>query len=235
MNQRAGQTVMITGAAGNLGRAVATAFRAQGAALALIDIDGDGLERAYPGDQPQHLKLTVDLGDDEALAGAVARIGDEMTGPHVLCAIAGGFHMGDSVHETGDATWRSMLALNAGTLLAAARAVVPGMIERDGGKIVAVGAAAARAGGAQMGAYVASKAAVIRLTETMALELRDHGINVNCVLPSIIDTPQNRADMPEADPARWVSPEALARVIVFLASAEADAVHGAALPVVGLS
>jgi NAD(P)-dependent dehydrogenase (short-subunit alcohol dehydrogenase family) len=109
------------------------------------------------------------------------------------------------------------------------------MISASGGKIVNVGAYAAQKGAAQMGAYIASKSAVIRLTETMAAELREKNINVNCVLPTIIDTPQNRAAMPDADPARWVAPADLARVIVFLSSDAARAIHGAALPVTGLS
>jgi NAD(P)-dependent dehydrogenase (short-subunit alcohol dehydrogenase family) len=109
------------------------------------------------------------------------------------------------------------------------------MLEAGGGRIVNVGAASALKGAALMGAYVASKSAVIRLTETMALELREKNINVNCVLPSIIDTPENRAAMPDADPKRWVAPQALADVIVFLASDAARAVHGAAVPVTGLS
>ena len=109
------------------------------------------------------------------------------------------------------------------------------MLAAGGGKIVTVGAAAARQGMANMGAYCAAKSAVIRLTESMAAELRSRSINVNCVLPSIIDTPQNRAAMPDADPADWVAPAKLAAVIAFLASEDASAIHGAALPVVGLS
>jgi NAD(P)-dependent dehydrogenase (short-subunit alcohol dehydrogenase family) len=139
------------------------------------------------------------------------------------------------VHETSDKDWNFLLDLNARTVLHTARAVVPHMIAAGGGKIVNVGAYAAQKGAAQMGAYIASKSAVIRLTETMAAELRDKNINVNCVLPTIIDTPENRAAMPKADPRRWVAPEDLASVIVFLASDAARAIHGAALPVTGLS
>jgi len=112
---------------------------------------------------------------------------------------------------------------------------VPPMLAAASGKIVNVAAMAALAGKAGMGAYAASKSATIRLTETMAAELRDKGINVNCVMPSIIDTPQNRAAMPDADPGRWVTPAAVAEVILFLASDAARAIHGAAVPVVGLS
>jgi NAD(P)-dependent dehydrogenase (short-subunit alcohol dehydrogenase family) len=109
------------------------------------------------------------------------------------------------------------------------------MIRDGGGKIVNVGAYAAQKGVAQMAAYIASKSAVIRLTEAMSAELREKNINVNCVLPTIIDTPENRAAMPKADPRRWVAPADLANVIAFLASDAARAIHGAALPVTALS
>src|SRR5207244_11148933 len=109
------------------------------------------------------------------------------------------------------------------------------MLKAGGGKIDNVGAFAAQKGAARMGAYVASKSAVIRLTETMAAELREKNINVNCVLPTILDTPENRAEMPDADPRRWVAPQDLAAAIVFLASGAARAIHAVALPVTGLS
>jgi NAD(P)-dependent dehydrogenase (short-subunit alcohol dehydrogenase family) len=109
------------------------------------------------------------------------------------------------------------------------------MIAAGRGKIINVGAIAALSGKANMAAYIASKSAVIRITESMAAELREKGINVNCVLPSTIDTPQNRKDMPKADPKRWVAPEALADVVLFLASDAARAIHGASIPVAGLS
>ena len=123
--------------------------------------------------------------------------------------------------------------LNARTLVHVAHAVVPGMCERGSGKIVTVGAAAAARGAAHMGAYCAAKSALIRLTEAMSAELKDQGINVNCVLPSIIDTPDNRSAMPDADASRWVAPQALAEVIAFLGSDGARAIHGAAIPVTG--
>jgi NAD(P)-dependent dehydrogenase (short-subunit alcohol dehydrogenase family) len=109
------------------------------------------------------------------------------------------------------------------------------MIAAGGGKIINIGAYAAQKGAADMAAYIASKSAVIRLTESMALELREKNINVNCVLPTVIDTPQNRAAMPQADPRKWIAPKDLASVIVFLASEGARAIHGAALPITGLS
>jgi len=147
----------------------------------------------------------------------------------------GGFRMGPAVHETTRTDWDFLLGLNAGSVLHMAQAVVPHMLAAGSGKVVNVGAFAAQQGAAHMGAYVASKSVVIRLTETMALELRDRGINVNCVLPTIIDTPDNRLAMPDADPSRWVTPLDLAKVIAFLASDQANAIHGASLPVSGLS
>jgi NAD(P)-dependent dehydrogenase (short-subunit alcohol dehydrogenase family) len=229
-----GKTVLITGAAGNLGRAVADAFGTRGANLVLLVRDAERASTVFGAENNRRGYLAADLLDadqvDSAVAKAVARCGSI----DVLCNLAGGFRMGRPVHETSDRDWEFLLDINARTLLHTARAVVPHMLGR-GGKIVNVGAAAAQKGAAQMGAYIASKSAVIRLTESMAAELRTHNINVNCVLPTIIDTPENRKAMPDADPAKWVAPADLANVIVFLASSESRAIHGAAIPVSGLS
>lgn len=153
----------------------------------------------------------------------------------MLCNIVGGYEMGPLVHETDDALWMRMMDINARSVLCTARVVVPLMLANGGGSIVNVGASAALRGGAAMGAYAAAKSAVLRLTESMSAELKDRGVNVNCVLPSIVDTPRNRQDMPGADPARWVAPDALAEVIAFLASTAARAIHGACIPVTNLS
>jgi NAD(P)-dependent dehydrogenase (short-subunit alcohol dehydrogenase family) len=228
-------TVMVTGAAGNLGRAVAAAFAAAGAKLVLVDLQRELLEQRYGPEDGQRLFAPANLMEQDqvqaAVQAAIARFGRI----DVLCNLAGGFRMGDAVHATPDSTWDFLLDINARTLLNMARAVVPHMLACGGGKIVNVGAHAAQRGAAQMGAYCAAKSSVIRLTEAMAAELREQRINVNCVLPTIIDTPENRAAMPGADPSRWVAPKDLAHVIVFLASDAARAVHGAALPVTGLS
>lgn len=229
------KTVMITGAAGNLGRAVAEVFGSHGANLVLLDLNGEALESAYPGDDAHSLKCSADLMKADDIAEAVKAAKAKFGGLDVLVAIAGGFHMGEAVHELPKDKWDLMMDLNARTLLNTAEAVVPSMIEVGAGKIVTIGANAARQGMAAMSAYIVAKSAVIRLTESMSAELRGQGINVNCVMPSIIDTPENRAAMPDADPGDWVSPEKLANVILFLCSEEASAVHGAAVPVVGLS
>jgi NAD(P)-dependent dehydrogenase (short-subunit alcohol dehydrogenase family) len=227
-----GKTCLITGAAGNLGRAVAGAFASAGASLILIDLDDKVLRSAYGRDDERKALVRADLLDAASVAQAVAAARFDRI--DVLCNIAGGFRMGHPVHETPEDVWELMLDLNAKSLINTARSVVPKMLAAGHGKIVNVGAVAGLRGGAKMGAYSASKSAVIRLTEAMSAELRDKGINVNCVLPSVIDTPQNRADMPGADPRRWVAPEALAEVVLFLASDAARAIHGAAIPVTGL-
>lgn len=231
------RTVLITGAAGNLGRAVADSFARAGDSLVLFDRSDDVLQRAFAGPDAaaDRMLVAVDLLQADDVGHAVGRAAAQFGHIDVLCNLAGGFTMGTPVHATGDADWQRMQDLNVRTVLNMTRAVVPLMVQRGRGKIINVGANAARRGAAQMGAYIASKAEVLRLTETMAAELRELGINVNCVMPSIIDTPQNRADMPDADPKRWVAPEALAAVIAFLASDAADAVHGACIPVTGLS
>ena len=226
-----GKNCLITGAAGNLGRAVASAFAAEGASLILMDHAREHLHSAYGAEGSGRRFALADLRDAQSVARAIPagiRI-------DILCNIAGGFRMGQPVHETSDETWDLMLGLNARSVLNCARAVVPGMLAAGGGKIINVGAIAALSGKANMAAYIASKSVVIRLTESMAAELREKGINVNCILPSTIDTPQNRNDMPKADSKRWVAPEALADVVLFLASDAARAIHGASIPVAGLA
>jgi NAD(P)-dependent dehydrogenase (short-subunit alcohol dehydrogenase family) len=231
----AGQVVMITGAAGTLGRAVAAAFGEAGARLVLIDIAAKALEAAYGAESDSKLPLVVDLGDRKAIDTALAAAKTKFGTVQIVCNIAGGFDMGPAVHETTDEFWNGMMSLNVGSVFNVVRAVVPEMLTAGAGKIVNVGAMGGVTGKGNMAAYSASKSVVIKLTESLSAELRAKGINVNCVLPSIIDSPANRADMPDADPSLWVAPAALADVILFLASDKARAIHGASVPVVGLS
>jgi len=229
------RTFLITGAAGHLGRAVAQRLAEAGAQLLLIDRDETALSKAFAATTPSLLPFAADLMDpaqaQAAVQAGVARFG-RLAG---LCHIAGGFRMGEAVHETSDATWDFLFDLNVRTFVNMSRALVPHLISQGSGKIVSIGATAAQRGMAQMGAYCASKSSLIRLTEAMSAELKRQHINVNCVLPSIIDTADNRAAMPDADPTHWVSPPALADVIAFLVSDAARAIHGAAVPVAGLS
>jgi NAD(P)-dependent dehydrogenase (short-subunit alcohol dehydrogenase family) len=235
MTNSSSRTVLITGAAGNLGRAVARAFADAGDKLLLLDRHQDRLDAAFGPHTEQLLPVAVNLLDRDATRVVVDHAKSTLGPVDVLCHLAGGFDMGKSVHETPDADWEAMFDLNVRTLLHIVSAVVPHMLAHGGGRIVTVGANSALKGVAHMGPYVAAKSSVIRLTETLSAELRERHINVNCVLPCIIDTPENRAAMPGADPEKWVKPLDLASVIAFLASDAARAIHGVALPVIGLS
>ena len=217
-----GQRVVVTGAAGVVGRAVADAFHKADA-----DVTGIDIVEA----NPPYPCILADLMDpDDA-----RRAADEVGHIDVLANIAGGFTMGETVAETSDETWDFMFNLNARTVLNMARAVVPGMRDRGAGRIVNIGARAGLRGAGAMGAYCASKSVVLRLTESLADELKASGINVNCILPSIVVTPRNRDDMPKADFSKWVRPDQIASVVRFLASDAASAIHGASIPVEGLS
>lgn len=216
--------VIVTGANGALGRAVVAAAAAAGATVTGIDLGFDA--------EPAGVRcLTADLTDGDAARRAVSEVGTV----DALFNIAGGFSMGPAVHETPQGDWDRMFAMNVETLRNMVAAAVPGMVSRGRGSIVNVGALSAREGQGAMGAYCAAKSVVMRLTESLSSELRDQGVNVNAVLPSIIDTPANRADMPDADFSKWVAPDDLARVICFLGSDLSRAVHGALVPVRGLS
>lgn len=228
---------IVTGASGNLGRAVTRVFAAAGARLALVDRSvkgsvGENFPELADG-AVRHLTVVADLTDAQSVADMVGQVRAHFGRIDGLVNIAGGFRAGSPVHELDLDTWDFMLNLNARSVLLTSRAVIPHLIAAGGGRIVNVGAKAALSGGANMAAYSASKAAVLRLTESMAAELKGQGINVNAVLPGTIDTPQNRAEMPKADTSKWVTPEALAEVILFLCSDAARAVTGALIPVYG--
>ena len=222
MSEFEGQTVVVTGVAGALGEVVANTFHQ--AKARVIGIDILATAAAFQ-------TLIADLTDLNGAKLAVAEIGEI----HVLANIAGGFAMGESVAETLDDTWDFMFNLNARTVLNMARAVVPNMQKQGHGRIINIGARAGLQGAGNMSAYCASKSVVMRLTESLADELKASGINVNCILPSIINTERNRLDMPEADFSTWVKPDEIANVAMFLASDAASAIHGALLPVEGLA
>ena len=217
------KVVVVTGANGALGRVVAALAASHGAEVVALDLRFDGT--------PGARHHTLDLTDAVATQACVATLGRV----DVVLNIAGGFAMGPNVHETTAEQWDHMARLNVTTTLNMINAVVPGMLALGRGSIVNVGALSAREGQAQMGAYCVAKSTVMRLTESLSKELRSKGINVNAVLPSIIDTPTNRADMPDADFSRWVAPRDLAAVMCFLGSDAARAIHGALLPVTGLA
>jgi NAD(P)-dependent dehydrogenase (short-subunit alcohol dehydrogenase family) len=227
-----GRAIVISGAFGALGRVVAEAAAQRGARVAALDIGApsEGLAERLGSDAL--LLGGVDLTSAEGAQQAIAAVKAKFGRIDALVNIAGGFKW--ETVESGDAaTWDRMYSLNLKTALNASRAALPHLLESGAGRIVNVGALGALKAGAGMGAYGASKSAVHRLTESMAEELKNRGVTVNAVLPSIIDTPANRADMPNAAFDHWVAPIDLAAVILFLASLEARTVTGALLPVVG--
>lgn len=237
MYSLSGKVAVVTGAAGNLGRVVAQTFAAAGARVALVDRGVEALNKAQA-DLPagaESAVFAVDLLQAEAVTALAGQVVGHFGGVDILANIAGGFTMGPPLHETSDQDWDFMLDLNARSVFHTCRALVPAMLARGGGRIVNVSARAATEGKAHMIPYCASKAAVITLTEGLSAELKGAGINVNCVLPGTLDTPQNRAAMPDQDFSLWVPPEALADVIAFLASDAARCVTGAAIPVYGRS
>jgi NAD(P)-dependent dehydrogenase (short-subunit alcohol dehydrogenase family) len=225
-----GRVLAITGAFGTLGAAVARAA-APTSRLALID-----LAHVAPAGLPANIETLVlggvDLTDPAQAKDAIAAILDRFGQLDALINVAGGFRW--EMHEGGDPqTWRTMFRINVETAANATRAAIPALRASAAGRIVNVGANGAVKAAAGMGPYAASKAGVHKLTEALAEELKPDGVCVNAVLPSIIDTPVNRADMPDADFSTWVKAEDLAVVILFLASEEARAVTGALVPVTG--
>jgi len=221
----------ITGAFGALGAAVAKAAAAQGARLALIDFARQTPAGLPSGDDVLALG-GVDLTDPAAAKAAVEAVVARFGGLDVLINVAGGFVW--QTHEGGDPeTWSKLFLMNVQTASNISRAALSALKASKSGAIVNVGANAAVKAAGGMGPYAASKAGVHKLTEALAEELKADDVTVNAVLPSILDTAVNRADMPGADFATWVKPEDLASVILFLASEQARAVTGALVPVTG--
>jgi NAD(P)-dependent dehydrogenase (short-subunit alcohol dehydrogenase family) len=227
------KAMVITGAFGALGAVTARAAASSGAQVFLIDqapAPSAGLmeecgpnARAIGG---------VNLTSASEAAAALDSAFTHMGRVDVLINIAGAFRW-QTVAEGDPETWDFLFRINVKTALNCIRAALPHLKRSGAGRVINIGAHAARRAQQGMGAYAASKSAVHRLTESLAEELKNDRITVNAVLPSIIDTPSNRAQMPEADHSRWVAPEALAAVILFLASDQADAITGALLPVTG--
>jgi 3-oxoacyl-[acyl-carrier protein] reductase len=222
-----GKVVVVTGALGALGKVVADTALARGARVA-------GLDHAASQLKPNASRIElggVDLSDPALAKAAIDAVVAHFGKVDALINIAGGFAF-ETVAEGDPKTWQRMYALNVLTALNTSRSAIPHLAASPAGRIVNVGAMGALQAGAGMGAYAASKAGVHRLTEALAAECKGK-ITVNAVLPSTIDTPANRASMPKADFAKWVTPQELANVILFLASDAASAVTGALLPVSG--
>jgi NAD(P)-dependent dehydrogenase (short-subunit alcohol dehydrogenase family) len=220
--------ILVTGAAGVLGQAVIATLVARGEMVAAVDL--------APAVPPAGQRLSVggtDLADATAGAALIAQLtgtsgAGSLTG---LVNVAGGF-LWETVAEGGWASWERMYRINVQTAFEATRLALPAL-RASRGAIVNVSAAATARAGAGMGAYTAAKSAVSRLTEALAAEELTNGVRVNAVMPSVIDTPANRRDMPDADPGRWVTPTEIAEVVAFLLSPAASGVTGALVPVVG--
>lgn len=220
------RSIIVTGGFGILGRCVAAAFAAQGDRVARVD---------FAATAPEPLEGGIDMGridltDHAAARNVVDHVSATFGALDVLVNIAGGFNW-QTLADGGTDHWTRMFAMNAMTCATMTKAALPLLQKAKSARIVNIGAASAIAAAAGMGGYAASKAAVHKLTESLADELRGSDITVNAILPSIIDTPTNRADMPDADFNAWVQPAAIADVILFLASPEACGISGALIPV----
>ena len=231
-----GSVVVIPGGTGGLGRAVTLSFLRAGATVVttcVVPPEQDRLAKEAGTLSARLSGLRVDVTDE----GAVKRFAEEIVARHgrvdVLVNIVGGFAGGKPVWETDQATWDRMLNLNLKSAYLCSKAIVPQMIKQNRGWIVNVASRSSLKGDAGLSAYAASKAAELVLTQSLAEELKPYRINVNAVLPSIIDTEANRQAMPNADHSQWPKPEAIAKVILFLCSPDAEVIHGAAIPVYG--
>ncbi len=224
-----GKTIIVTGAAGNLGRVTVGRLLAAGARVAAFDRPGDVLERLAG---PDRLTITpiADLANQAACDAAVAAVAEG--GLHGVVHTVGGFAWA-GLAESGPDLWEQQFRLNVITTLNVLRAAIGPMRAAKSGSLVAVGAGAALRAPASMSAYAAAKSAVHRMVESFADELKGEGVRVNAVLPGTMDTPQNRASMPDADPSRWTKLEEVAATIAFLLSDAASGITGALVPVPG--
>ncbi len=230
------KVAIITGAVGNLGAATARLFQNQGARTVLVDRSQDRVTEAFRNlaDSPDHLMAGgIDLTDPVSLSKLMEQTIERFGRVDILVNTVGGYRGGKPVHETDLADWDFLLGINLRTTLLCCKTVIPAMLKQSSGKIINVASRDALAGSAGYAAYSASKSAVLRLTESLAAELKASNINVNAIMPGTIDTPQNRAAVPNGDYSKWVAPEAIADAIAFLASDASRAINGAAIPVYG--
>ncbi len=222
-----GKVIVVTGAAGNVGSALAAHLAANGARIAAVDTHAERLAAVVAGlPGAGHMALSsFDLMNADASLALVAQVVATAGRLDGVGTTVGGFAMA-KLADAGLDQWDQMFALNVKTTWNIYRAAVPAIRAVGGGALVGIGSAAGLRGSGEMAAYAATKSAVMRLTESLADELRNDNIRVNAVLPTTIDTPQNRADMPDADSSRWVKPAAIAEVMGFLLSEGSRAVSG---------
>jgi len=232
-----GKVTVISGAGGNLGFAVARRFFAEGVKLALIDRNEDKLRQQLRAEQLDDSGVFIapaDLTRKDQVDQFIDRVVSTFGQVDVLVHTAGGYRPGAKLYEMTEDQWNGLIDLNAKTTFLLNAAAARCMVDKGNtGRIINVAGRAALGGGSTIAAYSAAKAAVLRITESLAAELLKQDITVNAVLPSTIDTPQNRAGDPKADFSKWVKPESIADVIAFLASDGARDISGAAIPVYG--
>ena len=224
--------IVITGAFGALGSGTALAAARMGAKVALVNHTAPAPAALSTHFAAAALLAPFDLAQADQAAAALHKAHALLGGIDVLINIAGAFSF-ETIADGSSETWQHLFEANLKTALNATRAALPHLKQSGAGRVVNIGANAALKAGTGMGPYAASKSALHRLTESLAEELKQDRITVNAVLPSTIDTPANRRDMPGVDFSRWVSVESLANVILFLASDLAEAITGALLPVTG--
>jgi NAD(P)-dependent dehydrogenase (short-subunit alcohol dehydrogenase family) len=233
-----GKVALITGAAGNLGRVVSRSFMDCGANVALIDRSRGRLHPLFDGlvkTERCHIVEEVDHSRVDSMQNMVDGVVERFGRLDFLVHTVGGFEGGEPLYKTSLESFERMMDAHARTTFIACQVVTPQMLAQGSGKIVTVASRSALEGQARQAAYAAAKAAVVRLTESLSAEVKMRGVNVNCILPGVIDTEENRRDMPNTDHSRWVQPESLAEVILFLCSDLARDIHAASIPVYGLS
>ena len=232
-----GKVTLIPGGLGGAGQAVTRAFLESGAEVVVVghaDPKGSDLFRAQLGDVATKLSVRqVNVMDEAEVDGLVQSVILQHHRLDVLINLVGGYNAGQPVTDLELSTWESMLDLNLRAAFLLSKHAGRAMIPQQQGRIIHVSSRAAREGRRNAAAYAVAKNAVLTLAEIQAEELRDANVTVNALLPSIIDTPANRASMPHANFSRWPKPEEIARVLLFLASSDAALISGASIPVYG--
>ena len=232
-----GKTVLITGGTGALGRQISLSFLQSNAVAVITHVSDKEIQQLEStlGDLMKNVTLIkTDIGDESQIKNLVSDVVKKFGRIDVLINVVGGYIGGKKVTEMTEKEWDLMMNLNLKTAFLISKHITEQMVKQGSGKIVHVAARLGLKGIAGNSAYGASKSGLIRLVESLSDEVKDKNINVNCIMPSIIDTGANRKDMPDADFSRWVKPSEIARVMLFLASDDSKPIHGSAIPVYGL-